>query len=326
MTTSRLFRVAIVLVPGFSLMSFSSLVEPMRGANRALRTTVFEWVLASPDGGIIFASNGMAVGTVACADIRDGAFDLAVVCGGQEDETFASRGLHSLLRHLRRRRITIGSVSTATFILARAGILDGRRCTTHWAYIDTFRDTFPEIEVTNELFVMEDGIFTCAGGIAALDVMLVFIRGLCGGEVVNLVSENFIYGSVRDAHDSQRMALGLRHGVSHPNLMSAMAAMEANTELPLRLPEIARSAGISQRHLERLFRDRMGVSASRFYVQLRLEKARRLLRNSSVPVYEIAVATGFSSAAHFSRAFRAQFGRPPSAERRGPRLPAPVNR
>lgn len=318
MTPPRFFRVAILLVPGFSLMSFSSLVEPMRGANRALRATVFEWVLASSEGGVIFASNGMAVGTVPCAQIRDGTFDLVIVCGGQEDETYASSKLRSLLRHLRRRRIAIGSVSTATFILAQAGLLDGRRCTTHWDYIDTFRESFPEIEVNSELFVMEDGIFTCAGGIAALDVMLVLIKGLCGSEVSNLVAENFIYGSGRDAHDSQRLSLRLRHGVSHPNLLSAVATMEANTEVPLRLPEIAKSAGILQRQLERLFRDRMGMSASRFYIQLRLEKARRLLRNSSVSIFEIAVATGFTSAAHFSRAFRGQFGRPPSVDREAP--------
>jgi len=315
MNSSIPFKVAIILIPGFSLMSFSSLVEPMRGANRATGKTVFKWVLASPDGGTVFASNGMSVGTEICSLVETSPFDLVVICGGQEDESYVNRRLRETLRQLRRREIMIGSVSTGTFILAEAGILDDRRCTTHWDYIEAFREAYPRIDVCNELFVMDRKIFTCAGGIAALDVMLLIIRNICGVDIANLVSENFVYGTIREAHDNQRMSLRLRLGVTHPTLLIAVAAMEANTEAPLRLPDIARQIGLSQRQLERLFRERMGVTAIRYYSRLRLEKARRLLRRSSMSVLEIAVASGFTSASHFSRSFRQQFGISPSAAR-----------
>ncbi|MBS3647354.1 GlxA family transcriptional regulator [Pseudaminobacter sp. 19-2017] len=308
------FTATVFLTPGFSMMSFSSLIEPMRGANRIAGSQLFRWRLLSPAGGPVPASNGIELQTQPIP-VRDEGSDMVAICGGQEDETYTDRRLREFLRHLVRTEAIVGSVGTGSFILADAGVLDGRRCTTHWDYIDAFREKYPRLDICNDIFVIDRRVFTCGGGVAAMDVMLEIVGGMRGSDFANRVRENFVYGSIRSHDESQRMSLRMRLGVANVTLIDAVGLMESHTESPLRLPVLARRVGVSQRQLERLFETWLGVAPAQYYVRVRLDRARALLRHSSMPIFDAAVACGFTSASHFSRAYRSHFGCSPSADR-----------
>ncbi|MBX3570172.1 MAG: GlxA family transcriptional regulator [Rhizobiaceae bacterium] len=310
------FLALVILTPDFSMMSLSSLIEPMRGANRVAGSRLFEWRLLSAAGGPVVASNGIAVETAPVPGVdRDS--DLVVLCGGQEDETYTDRRIREFLRYLQRRDAMIGSVSTASFMLAEAGLLDGRRCTTHWDYVESLGERYPHLDVCNDIFVFDRRVFTCGGGVAAMDAMLEIIRGLRGAEFANRVSENFVYGSLRSHDENQRMSLRSRLGVPHTTLIDAVALMESHTETPLRTPALARRLGVSPRQLERLFEAWLGTAPAQYYIRVRLDRARALLRHSSMSVFEVGVACGFTSASHFSRSYRRRFNCAPSSERSG---------
>lgn len=315
MFSSRPILVGVLLIPGYSLMSVSSVTEPLRGANRAAGQPAFDIRFLSSYGAAVASSSGFEVKTVSLSSQIGVAYDLLIVCGGHEDERYFDRKLVEYLRQSARRRTTIGGVSTGSFVLAAAGLLDGRRCTTHWSYLEAFRESFPQLDICDELFVMDRRIFTCAGGIAALDAMLDIIRSTRGHELANRAAENFVYSGVRRSNDSQRMSLRLRLGTAEPAILEAVGLMEKNLENPLRLPDLAMTVGISSRQLERLFRDHLNCSPVQFYVRLRLQMAQRLLRHSAMPVAEIAIACGFTSASHFSRAYRAAFETCPTSDR-----------
>ncbi|WP_170984529.1 GlxA family transcriptional regulator [Rhodoligotrophos defluvii] len=318
---SEMFHVGVVLTPEFSLMAFASLVEPLRAANLLNGVPLYRWTHLSPDGGALRSSGGLDVLTEALPPLQSADFDMFVICGGLGDETYTSLRLRDYLRQLMRRDVIIGSVSTASFILAAAGVLDGRRCTVHWDYLDAFREAYPRLDVRNELFVIDKRVFTCAGGVAAMDAILEVIRQRQGHDFANRVSENFVYGTIRQAADSQRMTLRNRLGIAHPVMLKTVEIMEAAVETPMRLPQIALEVGVSTRQLERLFYRYFGCSPAQHYIRVRLEKARKLLRHTTMPILEIGIACGFTSASHFARAYRRHFGVVPSADRR----PAPVS-
>jgi transcriptional regulator GlxA family with amidase domain len=311
------FNVGIVLVPGFSLMSFSCLIEPMRGANRISGTGLYRWTYLAPGGGEVFSSNGLPVPTLGLPPQGQG-LDMVVVCGGHADHLYTERRTRDFLRQASRAGIVVGSVSTASFILADAGLLDGRCCTTHWDYIDAFREAYPRLDVRNELFIVDRRVFTCGGGIAAIDIVLDVIGRRQGQDFANRVSENFVHGMPRQAHDSQRMALRDRLGVRDVSLLQAVELMEAHIEAPLRIAAIARSLRMPQRRLERLFDRHLGCTPTHQYVTIRLARARKLLRHTSMSVLEIGLSCGFTSASHFARSYRAHFGMPPSRDRKPP--------
>ncbi len=315
----KALQVGVIVIPDFSLMSFSSLTEPLRGANRTAGTQIYRWTNISVAGGTIQSSTGLAIPTVSLDTSL--AFDIVVVCGGHSDKTYGDRKLNEYLRRMDRRKIRLGSVSTGSFILAQAGLLDGKRCTTHWGYIDALRVLCPRADVCDELYVADGRIFTCAGGLAAMDAMLDIIRSRQGGDFSSMVAENFLYGSHRRPEDHQRMALRHRLGVAHPLLISAVGLMEKFIEAPLRIPVIASRTGLSSRQLERLFIRHLSCTPTQYYVRLRLDAARNLLRESSLSVLEIAIRCGFNSSTHFSRTYRQRFDILPSADRSWKDLP-----
>jgi transcriptional regulator GlxA family with amidase domain len=306
-------HVGVILIPDFSLMSFASLTEPLRGANRMAGEQRYRWTNVSVDGGSIQSSTGLAVPTATLDEAGD--FDIVVVCGGHSDETYGHRKLREYLRRMDRRKIRLGSVSTGSFVLADAGLLDGRRCTTHWGYIDALRAACSRADVCDELYVVDGRIFTCAGGLAAMDAMLDIIRERQGNDFSSMVAENFVYGSTRRPEEHQRMALRHRLDVADPTVIGAVALMEQFIETPLRLPRIANRTGVSSRQLERLFKRHLHCSPAQHYVRIRLDEGRRLLRNTSMSVLAIAIHCGFNSTSHFSRAYRQHFGSLPSADR-----------
>jgi transcriptional regulator GlxA family with amidase domain len=242
---------------------------------------------------------------------------MVFVCAGGNPTTFDHPPTLAWLRRLARAGVTIGGISGGPYVLARAGLLAGRRVTLHWEHAPAFRESFPDIEVVGSLFEIDGNRITCSGGISALDMMVALIARDHGRRLAAAVSDWFLHTHIREGMGPQRMDLRHRLGVNDERLLGVLPAMEANLEMPLGRHELAQMAGISLRQLERLFHDQLGKSIHAHYLTLRLERARRLLRETKMPVLDVAVATGFASASHFSRAFMRAFGEKPSRTRGG---------
>lgn len=312
--------IGFVLVPGFSMMAFLSAVEPLRVANRLAGRELFRWGAFSPDGEPIPASNGMTMVTQALPSgaglPSDAMPPTLIVCAGFEPQKGETRALLGLLRRAARRGTALGALDTGTHVLAAAGLLEDHRVTMHWEAVAGFREEFPGITVSDELFEISGNRFTCAGGTAALDMMLHMIGLKHGHALAIAVSEQFIHDRIRDRRTHQRMQVGNRLGITNQRLIRIVETMEQNLEQPLGSEALALVAGISARQLERLFRSGLDQTPSAYYLRLRLSRARQLLRQTDMSVMEVAMATGFSSASCLSRAYRTGFGHSPRQDRR----------
>ena len=302
------------MVPNFSMIAFSAAIEPLRVANRMSGETLFEWVIASPTDDAIKASNGVRVDVDSTlADLAD--CRLVFVCGGLDVQSHTDQNTLNVTRRLDRQGAVVGAICTGTYVLAAAGLLNESRCTIHWENIDGLAEEFPHLEITNELFEIYDNRITCSGGTASLDMMLYLISQIHGQTLAAQVSDQFIHDRIRDPSDRQRMELRSRLGVSHPKLLTVVGLMEANLEEPMSQTELAKQAALSTRQLERLFRKYLSTTPTRYYLNLRLARARHLLRQTSLSILSVALACGFVSASHFSKCYRETYGRTPRAER-----------
>jgi transcriptional regulator GlxA family with amidase domain len=308
--------VGFLLIPGFALMSYAAAVEPLRAANQISARPLYTWWHAAPGGRAVSASNGLAIIPDSGTDrVREA--DMVFVCAGGNPAVFDDPATLAWLRRLARRGVVIGGISGGPYVLARAGLLDGRRATLHWEHAPSFREAFPEVEVVPSLFVVDGDRITCSGGVSALDMMAALIARDHGHELAAAVGDWFLLTHIREGMGPQRMDLRARLGVADETLIAVLRAMEANLETPVPRAALARLAGVSLRQLERLFRRHLGRGAQEHYRRLRLDRARLLLRESAMPVVEVAVATGFSSASQFSRAYRRAYGESPTETRAG---------
>ena len=306
-----------LLAPQFSMIAFAAAIEPLRLANRMSRRPLYAWRTASATGGQVVASNGCPV--LVDMGLEDVTRDSAiVVCAGLDLKDAASRPVLTWLRKQSRRGIAVGAVCTGAHILARAGLLDGKRCTIHWENQAAFSEEFPEAELCNLLYVTDEGTFTCAGGTAAADMMLHLIAEDHGPELSSLVADSLVHAPVRGDADEQRLSVPARIGVRHPKLVNIIQTMERNTEDPISPSDLARGVNMSTRQLERLFRRYLNRSPKRYYMELRLEKARNLLLQTDMSVINVALACGFTSPSHFSKCYRSHFNRTPYRERGTP--------
>ena len=315
----RPYRFVFLTLPNYSLIALSSAVEALRMANRVAGQEVYQWTLASIGGHPVPASNGLALApTVALADI--GTAHIVFVCGGVEIEAACTLDVTSALRRLAQRQIALGALCTGGFVLAKAGLLDGYKAVVHWENMTALEERFPKVIFSRQLFAIDRDRYTCTGGIAPLDLMLHIIQSHLGREVAPMISDQFILDRIRNDQDRQHVPLMARVGLFHENLIEAAALMEANLEEPLSLDEIASLVGVSRRQIERLFKRYVGEVPTKYYLDMRLRRARSLLLQTSMSVMEIALACGFQSPPHFSKCYRDLFGHTPSAERRNSRL------
>ena len=307
-------KVGFLLVPNFSMIAFSAALEPLRVANRVSGEALFDWVIASANDESVTASNGV------CVDTNNTASELAdcrlvFVCSGIDVQDHADKNVFNVTRRLDRQGAVVGAICTGTYLMAAAGLLEGRRCTVHWENIDGLAEEFPHLEITNELFEINNNRITCSGGTASLDMMLYLISQIHGQSIAAQVSDQFIHDRIRDPSDRQRMELRSRLGVSHPKLLTVVGMMEENLEEPMSQTELAREAALSTRQLERLFRKYLSTTPTRYYLNLRLARARHLLRQTSLSILSVALACGFVSASHFSKCYRETYGKTPRTER-----------
>ena len=316
-------EIVFALVPDYSHIAFSSALEPLRMANRMSGKTLYRWRLVSLDGNSVASSSNLLVQVDGRLEFVESA-DLVLVCAGEQVQRHGDRTWIAWLRRLAQRRIPLGAICTGAYLLARAGLLGGYRCTIHWENLASLREEFPEATVTSELFEIDRDRYTCSGGVAPLDMMLNLIRAEHGGSLSVAISEEFICERIRGRNDVQRVPLKHHLGTSQPRLVEAIALMEANLDEPMRLDELSRHVGLSRRQLERLFQKHLSCVPTRYYLKLRLARARQLLLQTTMSIVDIAFACGFVSAPHFSKCYRDQYGCPPREERKPGRLPAGV--
>lgn len=306
-------RFVFVLLDSFTLLCFACAVESLRIANRVAGRTLYDWMTVGA-GSSVRASAGIAFATDSglCETRRD---DTIIVCGGLDIQISSTKPILNWLRREARRGATMGGLCTAAHTLAKAGLLDGKRATIHWENQDSFIEEFDEIELTKSVFVIDGNRFTTAGGTASIDLMLNFIANDHGEELAGLVADQLIYSSIRTDQDTQRLSMPTRIGVRHPKLSLVIQRMEANIEEPISPSVLAKDVGLSTRQLERLFRRYLNRSPKRYYMELRLQKARNLLMQTDMSVINVALACGFASPSHFSKCYRAHYKTTPYRER-----------
>jgi transcriptional regulator GlxA family with amidase domain len=312
-------KVAFVLLPEFTLMPFTSAIEPLRLANRQSDVTLYEWSTHAVDGNEITSSSGLQSRVDGALDAIPPRADI-VVCGGLNVHKYAFKPLINWLRTASRRGSNIGAMCTGSHVLAAAGLLEGYRSTIHWNNISGFLENFPDHEVTGHLFDIDRDRFTCAGGTSALDMMLALVGSQHGQDLAANVAEHILHSPIRHFSENQRMSLPARIGARHPKLVKIIEQMEQNLEEPHSPSLLAKEAGLSTRQLERLFRRYLDRSPKRYYLELRLKKARSLLLQTDMSIINVALACGFSSPSHFSKCYRAFYSRTPYRERGVPVL------
>lgn len=316
-------RIGFLLVPGFSLMAMTSALEPLRIANRVGEDTLYEITLYSQDGDGIESSAGITI-TPDASFQHARNLDVVIVTSGllETEAPDSIKPLVSTLRRLATHGVTVGAVCTGTRLLAKAGLVDGYRVTTHWEYQPVLANEFPDLDITQELFEIDRNRFTCAGGTAAVDLMLSMVSRDYGEEIASSVTDQLVHHRIREAGERQRMDLRSRLGVSHPKVLYVVARMEETIEAPVSCAALAQQAGVSIRQLERLFAKYLGHSPNRHYLKIRLRHARHLLQQTGMPILSVALACGFVSASHFTKSYNEFFGRTPSAERKRRRAAA----
>ncbi len=311
----RKVKYAFLTLPNYSLIAVANALEPLRMANRVVGREVYEWSIVSMDGSAAEASSGLALSPSGTVE-KLGPVDILFVCGGINIREAVSPALLSALRRLADRRVPLGALCTGGYALARAGLLDNFRATIHWENLSALREEFPRVLISDQLFTIDRDRFTCSGGTAPLDLMLNLIRVKLGPRISQLVSEQFIVDRVRNDTDRQYVPLRAQIGLSHRGLIRVAQLMEENIERPLSLEKIAKATGLSRRQIERLFKRDLNCVPKRYYLEMRLRRARELLLQTSMPIMDITAACGFQSPPHFSKCYRSQFGHPPSAERK----------
>lgn len=304
-----------VLLPNFALMSYASATEPLRAANLLAGRSLYGVRPLSFGGRPVRSSGGV---DIACEDIAAAGPDLhaVFVCAGGEPADWAGgEKLFSALRRLSRSGVRIGAISSGSYLLAAAGLLDGRDFTIHWEHAPVLREAFPHLAPRQARYVIDGDRITCGGGVAPLDMMHALIAERMGAHFASRVSDWYLHTAVAGSTAPQRGSDAERYGTNHPILLAAINKMHSTIDNPLDRTAMARFLATSPRHLDRLFRQHLDAGFLQSYRAIRLHHARQLLEQSPLSLLEIAVATGFSSTTHFSSAFRKHFGTSPSRKR-----------
>ncbi len=315
------YKIAVFATPGFNLATTMSFIDPFRVANYLNGHPIYQWDLYSLEGGLLAASNGIEVNSLALK--RGGKPpDMAVVSASWTPEESYGNPLDGVLRRWARFGTTLVGLDTGAFILGASGLLNGYRATAHYEHIDALIETFPDITVTEDLYVVDRDRLSACGGLAASDLALQVLRARIGDAETNAVARYVFHDRLRPENARQLPGRTEPLGAMAPQaLRRAIQVMEDNLEESIAIPSIASRANVSQRQLERLFRDCVGRSPTQYYSDIRLDRARGLVTQTEIPLREVAYASGFNSPEHFSRAYKTRFGLPPMRDRHEGRVP-----
>lgn len=314
-TDQAKYRYAFLLLPNFTMVSFSSAVDALRMASRVSYTQTYSWEVLSPDDAPVTASNGLSIAPTLTLD-KVKHFDTVFVCGGLNVRSTITPALLKTVRGLARSSAAMGGLCTGSYVLARAGLLNKYKATAHWEHLSALREECPQVEFSQKVFVIDRDRLTASGGIAPLDLMQALITQHLGIEVATSVADQFNMERVRNDQDEQHVPLKTKIGAYHRTLLRVAALMEATIEEPMSLTQLSNKVGVSRRQVERLFKHYLGSVPTKFYLDLRLRRARDLLLQTNMSIIDITIACGFRSPPHFSKCYRSHFGYPPSHERR----------
>ena len=298
----------------FTLLCFACAVEALRIANRMAGKELYSWTVIGEGGDVVRASNGtdFKLQSDLCELNRD---DTVLLCGGMNVKAATTKPILNWLRREARRGAKLGGLCTASYTLAKAGLLQGKKATIHWENHDSFCEEFEDVTLTKSVFVIDGNRITTAGGTASIDLMLTLISEEHSEDLANAVADQLIYSAIRTDQDTQRLSIPTRIGVRHPKLSRVIQMMEQAIEEPISPSVLASDVGLSTRQLERLFRRYLERSPKRYYMELRLQKARNLLMQTDMSVINVALACGFASPSHFSKCYRSHYGTTPYRER-----------
>jgi len=306
------FRIGLLLLPDSNLMSLAAALDPFRAANRRAGRGLYDWQVMSPQGGTVRLTTGIELSAEPLPLHAD--MDLLILVAGFRLDAHATPALRAWLRQLRARGIPYCGVDGGPWVLARAGLLNGRRATTHWEDLEAFGNAFPDLEPSPDRYVIDGPALTTGGAAPCLDLMLHLIRGHHGADLAGQVANALLYDPV-DRPSPQRLISQARLSSLAPPVARAIAIMEAEMEDPPAIAAIARAEGLSPRRLEMLFRQHLETGPGAFFLRLRLNEARRLAMDTGLSVQEIALRTGFSGPSTLARAFRRAHGQSISALR-----------
>ena len=307
-------RFGFLLIPGFSMLSLAAAVEPLRMANAQAEEELYQWDFLSWDNTSVNASNNMVTAPTIDVD-QVKMLDVLLVVAGINVANYGDDVFFAWLRQASRQVDLLGSTSTGALLLAKAKLLRHKTCTIHWEYVDSFREQFPDVWMSGELYEFDGSLFTCSGGSAGLDMMLQIIADQHGYELALLVAEQYMHPHIRPPHQDQRMRLQSRLNINNPRLIKALDIMRQNLEAPLTCQELADASNMSARQMERLFKQYLHQSPGQYYLHLRLEKTQQLLRQSSLSVLQVATACGFSSTSYLARCYQKKYACSPRQER-----------
>lgn len=314
-------RIAFVLLEHFSMMAFTGAVDAIVTANLLSRNPLYRFETYSLEGASVrsdLAINITVDGAFHDLDARD--LDMLIVCGGYRSNLNPPRPVLDKLRAVARRPLTLGSLWNGSYLLARAGLLDGYACTVHPESRAGLEEACPKVKLLPTPFVIDRDRISSAGANSALGMMLAVIRHQHGDEVVRGIEEILACDRApEDMPDRPMPVLAGDPALPDP-LRAVVMLMESNVEEPLSIDELARHARVSRRQIDRLFQRYMKATPSRYYLELRITRARRLLLQTTEPITTIAIACGFTGAPHFSRCYRDFFGQSPSQARQSRRL------
>ncbi|MEO0911408.1 MAG: GlxA family transcriptional regulator [Pseudomonadota bacterium] len=312
--TRRPQKFAFLLLDNFTLLAFSSAIEPLRLANFNAKEELYRWRVIGEDPEGVTSSGGLRI-TPDAGLVELERDEAIIVVGGRDVKHSTSKPVLAWLRREHRKGMVVGAVCTGAHVLAKAGLLEGKRATIHWDNRDSFTEEHPEIELSHNIYVIDGNRMTSSGGTAPSDLMLKLIADAHGPDLANAVADQMIHTSIRSDKDEQRLSIPTRIGVRHPKLSTVIQMMEGNIEEPVSPSVLAADVGMSTRQLERLFRRYLNRSPKRYYMELRLNRARNLLMQTDMSVINVALACGFASPSHFSKCYRAHFGTTPYRER-----------
>ena len=313
-TPARQRHFVFLLLDQFTLLPFAAALDALRVANRMAGQSLYRWSLVGESGTEVRCSSGVPL-KVDGGLGEIGRDDVVLVCAGMNVRACTTPGVIAWLRKIARKGPVIGGLCTGAHALAEAGLLDGRRATIHWENRDGFLEEFTDTDLSKSVFVIDGNRLTAAGGTASIDLILTLIADDHGKDLANAVADQLIYTSIRTDRDIQRLSIPTRIGVRHPRLSRVIERMEQSIEEPVSPADLAEEVGMSTRQLERLFRRYLNRSPKRYYMELRLARARNLLMQTELSVINVALACGFSSPSHFSKCYRAQYGTTPYRER-----------
>lgn len=305
------WSIGFLLVDDFALMSYAAVCEPFRAANLLAGKTLFSLYNFSLTGEKSVSSNGCNVLSV--GDItKSHSLDILFVVAGGDTRKYDYSKLTKILRRIAQNGVLLGGVSAGPLILAKAGLMQGRRMTVHWEHLPILKEMATGAIVERSLFVIDRDRITCAGGIAPMDMTYSLIAQNQGADFARSVSDWFLYTQIRPSQSEQRSSLIDRYKTSNKIVIDTLELMRNHIGDPLSLDQLASLGQISKRQLNRLFKDEVGHSTMQVYTQLRLDNAARLIKNSTLSITEIAYATGFTNSAHFAYSFKAKYKMTPS--------------